>query len=374
MLSPAQHHWIERWMVWLPGVIGAASFTAGSVMQMATSTPSTEVGVGPAAGAPAGECRVGGGGSGGGAADAERSAEGRGMPRTDSAESLSGAVGTTTRATTPTGSGRSVGYEECDFDTVLTHPQDVAVAAVAKFVQGPLNLLASVAFLDGSWLEFPAVFGFGDFGAAAAAAEAATDLSESAAGVASAAVDLRGAATDTYVVSNGLAGLEDLRDELFSSHAHHYSSPSCDGEECGGVFDAAAHSFGNAVASGGGGDTASSAAHVIGGVLFLVSSVAWIVELRAERRLKCSVGDILAGAVPPGLDEFGFAPPKAEEATAAGAPAAAAAFSVNLVGSEVGRKGRTRTLGERLGVYGERLTTYGRGLMMSQWNRMAHWK
>jgi hypothetical protein len=26
--------WIEKWMVWLPGAIGAVSFSAGSVMQM----------------------------------------------------------------------------------------------------------------------------------------------------------------------------------------------------------------------------------------------------------------------------------------------------------------------------------------------------
>ena len=73
--------------------------------------------------------------------------------------------------------------------------------------------------------------------------------------------------------------------------------------------------------------------------MFLISSVAWIVELRAEQRLKVhSVGEMYSSA-----------------------------FELNLVGSEVGRKGRTRTLGERL-------TTYGRGLMMSRWNQMTHSK
>ena len=72
-------------------------------------------------------------------------------------------------------------------------------------------------------------------------------------------------------------------------------------------------------------------------MLFLISSVAWIVELRAEQRLRCSVGEI------------------------------SSEFVMNLIGSEVGRKGRTRTLGERL-------TTYGRGLMMSRWNQMTHTK
>ena len=81
-----------------------------------------------------------------------------------------------------------------------------------------------------------------------------------------------------------------------------------------------------------------NAAHVIGGMFFLVSSVAWIVELRAEQRLKCSVGEIYYSE-----------------------------FVMNLVGSEVGRKERTRTLGERL-------TNYGRGLAMSRWNQMTRSK
>jgi hypothetical protein len=34
--------------------------------------------------------------------------------------------------------------------------------------------------------------------------------------------------------------------------------------------------------------SSSNAAHVVGGSLFLVSSIAWIVELRAQRRLRCA--------------------------------------------------------------------------------------
>ena len=91
----------------------------------------------------------------------------------------------------------------------------------------------------------------------------ASSLSESAARLAS----------ENYVVGNSLADLGSIRDDLFGSGN-------------GSPGDATAA---DGLATGAHGALSSSdAAHALGGGLFLVSSVAWIVELRARRRLRCA--------------------------------------------------------------------------------------
>jgi len=139
---------------------------------------------------------------------------------------------------------------------------DGRVARVAAFVQLPLNVLASFAFIDGAWLELGA---FSKLGAQPAyAASVGNDIINVASSLSESAAKL---ASENYVVGNSLADLGSIRDDLFSAAA--------DGGGAGSTNTAEFMS-------------SSNAAHVVGGSLFLVSSIAWIVELRAQRRLRCA--------------------------------------------------------------------------------------
>ena len=139
---------------------------------------------------------------------------------------------------------------------------DGRVARVAAFVQLPLNVLASFAFIDGAWLELGA---FSKLGAQPAyAASVGNDIINVASSLSESAAKL---ASENYVVGNSLADLGSIRDDLFSAAA--------DGGAGGSTNTAEFMS-------------SSNAAHVVGGSLFLVSSIAWIVELRAQRRLRCA--------------------------------------------------------------------------------------
>ena len=126
----------------------------------------------------------------------------------------------------------------------------------------PLNVLASFAFIDGAWLELGA---FSKLGAQPAyAASVGNDIINVASSLSESAAKL---ASENYVVGNSLADLGSIRDDLFSAAA--------DGGASGSTNTAEFMS-------------SSNAAHVVGGSLFLVSSIAWIVELRAQRRLRCA--------------------------------------------------------------------------------------
>ena len=153
----------------------------------------------------------------------------------------------------------------------VTERLDARIANVARFTQWPLNLLASFAFIDGAWLgEFGAWSKLsGGTGTQTLASiggdvvNVASSFSESAARLAS----------ENYVVGNSLADLGSIRDDLFGGgDGHPGDAAAADGLASG------AH---RALSS-------SDAAHALGGGLFLVSSVAWIVELRARRRLRCA--------------------------------------------------------------------------------------
>ena len=155
----------------------------------------------------------------------------------------------------------------------VTERLDARIANVARFAQWPLNLLASFAFIDGAWLAE-----FGAWSKLAGAQPAsgnvlasvgcdvvnvASSLSESAARLAS----------ENYVVGNSLADLGSIRDDLFGGGN---GSPG-DATAADGLATGAHRAL-----------SSSDAAHALGGGLFLVSSVAWIVELRARRRLRCA--------------------------------------------------------------------------------------
>lgn len=139
---------------------------------------------------------------------------------------------------------------------------DGRVARVAAFVQLPLNVLVSFTFIDGAWLELGA---FSKLGAQPAyAAPVGNDIINVASSLSESAAKL---ASENYVVGNSLADLGSIRDDLFSAAA--------DGGASGSTNTAEFMS-------------SSNAAHVVGGSLFLLSSIAWIVELRAQRRLRCA--------------------------------------------------------------------------------------
>ena len=135
---------------------------------------------------------------------------------------------------------------------------DVTIASSARLAQGPLNLLASFAFLDGSWT-------------AAAAAGDAASLASAAVSAASPTL------SESYVVSESLEGVESLRSDLFAT------CPAADGAA---TSAAAAARACEVAAESTAAFASSDAAHVAAGALFLASSFAWIVELRAERRLR----------------------------------------------------------------------------------------
>ena len=155
----------------------------------------------------------------------------------------------------------------------VTERLDARIANVARFAQWPLNLLASFAFIDGAWL--------GEFGAWSKLAGAQPATGNVLASVGSDVVNVASSlsesaarlASENYVVGNSLADLGSIRDDLFGSGN-------------GSPGDATAA---DGLATGAHGALSSSdAAHALGGGLFLVSSVAWIVELRARRRLRCA--------------------------------------------------------------------------------------
>ena len=134
---------------------------------------------------------------------------------------------------------------------------DVAIASFARWAQGPLHLLASVVSLDGSWT-------------AAAAAGNAASLASAAVSAASPTL------SENYVVSESLEGVESLRSDLFAT------CPAADGPTSAAATTRACEVAAESTAA----FASSNAAHIAAGALFLASSFAWIVELRAKRRLR----------------------------------------------------------------------------------------
>ena len=155
----------------------------------------------------------------------------------------------------------------------VTERLDARIANVARFAQWPLNLLASFAFIDGAWL--------GDFGAWSKLAQPGATGTQMLASVGRDVVNVASSftesaarlASENYVVGNSLADLGSIRDDLFGGGN---GSPG-DATAADGLATGAHRAL-----------SSSDAAHALGGGLFLVSSVAWIVELRARRRLRCA--------------------------------------------------------------------------------------
>ena len=239
-------HIAERWFVVVPGIVGAAAHAAGTVARTARGN---ERGDAPGRKSPRGSERSRPSSPDGSLDDADDGF----FPETDES---------------------SRGPERDDHDHELDHDHDhdhdatpfsrlrfsdVAIASSARLAQGPLNLLASFAFLDGSWT-------------AAAAAGDAASLASAAVSAASPTL------SESYVVSESLEGVESLRSDLFAT------CPAADGAATSAA--AAAARACEVAAESTAAFATSDAAHVAAGALFLASSFAWIVELRAERRLR----------------------------------------------------------------------------------------
>ena len=227
-------HVAERWFVVVPGIVGAAAHAAGTVAGTVARERASE--------------RLGAN-----AAGRERVV---GLPEPS-------------RPSSPNGS-----IDDVDDDVHDRHHEhdvtprvrtflrrfrvsDVAIVSFARWAQGPLHLLASVASLDGSWT-------------AAAAAGNAASLASAAVSAASPTL------SENYVVSESLEGVESLRSDLFAT------CPAADGPTSAAATTRACEVAAESTAA----FASSNAAHIAAGALFLASSFAWIVELRAKRRLR----------------------------------------------------------------------------------------
>jgi hypothetical protein len=233
-------HIAERWFVVVPGIVGAAAHAAGTVARTARGNES-----------------------------GRKETRGSEPSRPSSPDgSLDDADGVFFPETDESSRGPERDDDDHDRDRDRDHYDatpfsrlrfsDVAVASSARLAQGPLNLLASFAFLDGSLT-------------AAAAAGDAASLASAAVSAASPTL------SESYVVSESLEGVESLRSDLFAT------CPAADGAA---TSAAAAARACEVAAESTAAFASSDAAHVAAGALFLASSFAWIVELRAERRLR----------------------------------------------------------------------------------------
>ena len=231
----------ERWFVVVPGIVGAAAHAAGTVARTARGN---ERGDAPGRKSPRGSERSRPSSPDGSLDDADDGF----FPDTD--ESSRGPERDDRDRDAMSEKRRSASSRLCF--------SDVAIASSARLAQGPLNLLASFAFLDGSWT-------------AAAAAGDAASLASAAVSAASPTL------SESYVVSESLEGVESLRSDLFAT------CPAADGAA---TSAAAAARACEVAAESTAAFASSDAAHVAAGALFLASSFAWIVELRAERRLR----------------------------------------------------------------------------------------
>lgn len=227
-------HVAERWFVVVPGIVGAAAHAAGTVAGTVARERASE--------------RLGAN-----AAGRERVV---GLPEPS-------------RPSSPNGS-----IDDVDDDVHDRHREhdvtprvrtflrrfrvsDFAIVSFARWAQGPLHLLTSVASLDGSWT-------------AAAAAGNAASLASAAVSAASPTM------SENYVVSESLEGVESLRSDLFAT------CPAADGPTSAAATTRACEVAVESTAA----FASSNAAHIAAGALFLASSFAWIVELRAKRRLR----------------------------------------------------------------------------------------
>ena len=237
----------ERWFVVVPGIVGAAAHAAGTVARTARGNErGNERGDAPGRKSPRGSEPSRPSSPDGSLDDADDGF----FPETD--ESSRGPE------RDDRDRDRDAMSEKRRSSSSRLCFSDVAIASSARLAQGPLNLLASFAFLDGSWT-------------AAAAAGDAASLASAAVSAASPTL------SESYVVSESLEGVESLRSDLFAT------CPAADGA----ATSAAAAARACEVAAESTAALASSdAAHVAAGALFLASSFAWIVELRAERRLR----------------------------------------------------------------------------------------
>ena len=312
--SPARSLWIEQWMLWLPGAMGAVSYMAGSMIQM-IYTGDADV----SARKDVKTCVV-----------HPQSAPASRHSPSDYDRSCVDAMGSFSDLCS------TVDAAEDDRDLCGTPPyMRVAVmASCARLVQGPLHMMVSFFFLDQSCLEAAAALGARDF--CAAAANVLDSASEVTSIAAQASIGGKVAAQDieASIVTNGLADIESLRDELFC-HVH----------SAQGVPAASTDAF----------SSSHSIAHVVVGVLFLIASVAWLVELYAERRLG------------------GKAQREAERISLKGRPKEATLDAhatpvsswKNPIGAKVESNRGARTLGKRL-------ATYGKGIMLSQLHLMRN--
>ena len=240
-------HIAERWFVVVPGIVGAAAHAAGTVARTARGNePGDEPGDVPGRKPPRGS-------------EPSRPSSPNG--------SLDDEADVFFHETDESSRGPERDDDDHDLDHDLDHDatpfsrlrfSDVAIASSARLAQGPLNLMASFAFLDGSWT-------------AAAAAGDAASLASAAVSAASPTL------SESYVVSESLEGVESLRSDLFAT------CPAADGAA---TSAAAAARACEVAAESTAAFASSDAAHVAAGALFLASSFAWIVELRAERRLR----------------------------------------------------------------------------------------